>query len=207
MTSKEMRTNNLFIRTGFKTDGRLQIPIIKKEKIDLNNISLIACSDTRLNDNENNKKNGVHFFVDDYRFKGIYDNPERTYKRYSQYSFLLTPDFSVYADMDTWQQIENVAHKQWIGAYWQSKGITVIPTVSWGLAQSFEFCFAGIEKGSIVAVGMIGCKMAKVNFLCGYNAMLEKLSPEKIICFGKPFEEMKGDIIEIDYMKSRKVVR
>ena len=41
----------------------------------------------------------------------------------------------------------------------------------------------------------------------GYNAMLEKLSPSEIICFGKPFEEMTGNIIAVDYLSSRKVVR
>ena len=36
----------------------------------------------------------------------------------------------------------------------------VIPTISWSGARSYEFCFDGVEKGSIVAVGMIGCKRA-----------------------------------------------
>lgn len=41
----------------------------------------------------------------------------------------------------------------------------------------------------------------------GYHAMLEKIQPEAIICFGTPFPEMKGNIIAIDYRSSRKVVR
>lgn len=100
------------------------------------------------NDREENKKAGVHFFVDDYRFKGIYNNPERTLKKYAQYKFLLTPDFSTYADMNLWRQLESVAKNRWIGAYWQSKGLTVIPTISWGLYQSYEFCFDGVEKSA-----------------------------------------------------------
>lgn len=50
-----------------------------------------------------------------------------------------------------WRQLENVAKNRSVGAYWQSKGLTVIPTVSWGLAQSFDFCFDGIEKNTTVA--------------------------------------------------------
>lgn len=84
--------------------------------------------------------------MDDYRFNGIYDRPERTLPRYSQYAFLLSPDYSTYSDMSLWRQLENVAKNRWVGAYWQSKGLTVIPTVSWGLAQSFDFCFDGIER-------------------------------------------------------------
>ena len=72
MTSVDMRNNTLFMRNEFKTVGKQQFPLIKKQEIDLENISLIACSDTRSNDNEINTAKGVHFFVDDYRFEGIY---------------------------------------------------------------------------------------------------------------------------------------
>lgn len=207
MTGKNMRDNPLFMRNSFAAIGKWDIPLVKKQELNIENITLVACSDTRANDNEENKKRGVHFFVDDYRFSGIYDNPERTIKRYSQYAFLLTPDFSTYADMNLWRQLESVAKNRWVGAYWQSKGLTVIPTVSWGLAQSFEFCFDGVEQNSTVAIGMIGCKHDKLHFLRGYNAMLERILPSQIICFGTPFEEMEGNIIPVDYIESRKVVR
>ena len=207
MTSKTMRDNPLFMRNNFKSGGKWGISIIRKQELSTNDIMLVACSDTRVNDNEENKKKGVHFFVDDYRFNGIYDNPERTFERYSQYAFLLSPDFSTYADMDLWRQLESVTKNRWVGAYWQSKGMTVIPTISWSDARSFEFCFDGIEQGSIVAVGMIGCKQSKLNFMRGYNEMLKKIQPSKIICFGAPFPEMQGNIIAVDYMTSRKVVR
>ena len=206
MTSKEMRNNPLFMRNGFVPDGKWGLPLIKKQELDTSDTKLIACSDTKENDREHNKRYGVHFFVDDYRFAAIYDNPDRTLKKYAQYKFLLSPDFSTYTDMDLWRQIESVAKNRWVGAYWQSKGLIVVPTISWGLSQSYEFCFDGVEKHSIVAVGMIGCKRTKIQFMRGYNTMLEKIQPSKIICFGTPFKEMDGNIVNVDYMESRKVV-
>lgn len=83
----------------------------------------------------------------------------------------------------------------------------MIPTVSWAQPSSFRFCFDGIERQSIVGVGMIGCKHERIPFMRGYNAMLETIEPSAIICFGKAFPEMDGNIIQIDYMSSRKVVR
>ena len=207
MRSKTMRESSLFMRNSFPAVGKWGIPLVKKQVIPLSNVSLIACSDTRSNDNEENKKKGVHFFVDDYRFESIYTNPERTLRRYAQYSFLLSPDYSTYAEMALWRQMESVAKNRWVGAYWQSKGLTVIPSVSWSTPRSFEFCFDGIEQSGTVAVGMIGCKRAKRGFLRGYNAMLERLNPENIIVFGDPFPEMEGNIIQVDYMSSRKGVR
>ena len=38
--------------------------------------------------------------------------------------------------------------------------------------------------------------------MLGYNEMLSRIKPSKIICYGKPFDEMKGDIIEVDYAKT-----
>ena len=32
--------------------------------------------------------------------------------------------------------------------------------------------------------------------------MLSRIKPIKIICYGKPFDEMKGDIIEVDYSET-----
>lgn len=207
MTGKNMRENPLFMRNSYEGHGRWNIPLVRKQTIDTSAISLIACSDTRNNDNYCNRTNGVHFFVDDYRFENIYSNPKRTLEKYRQYAFLLTPDFSTYADMNLWRQIENVAKNRWVGAYWQSNGLTVIPTISWSTPRSFDFCFDGVEQNSIVAVSTIGCKKSKLQFIRGYDMMLRKLNPETIICFGKSLPEMEGNIIDIDYWTSRKVVR
>lgn len=145
--------------------------------------------------------------MDDYRFNGIYNNPAKSLRKYSQYAFLLSPDFSTYADMNLWRQLESVAKNRWCGCYWQEHGLTVIPTISWSTPRSYEFCFDGVEKNSIIAIGMIGCKKNKKEFLRGYDYMLSKIEPEAVICFGTPFDEMRGNIIPVDYRSSRKVVR
>ena len=187
--------------------GKYGIPLLHKASPVAANIQLVACSDTKAHDREENLHKGVHFFVDDYRFQGIYNNPQKSLNRYAQYDFLLSPDFSLYADMPLWKQIENVAKNRWVGTFWQNEGLKVIPTISWSTARSFEFCFDGVEVGSSVAVGMIGCKKNRLGFMRGYTAMLDKLQPCQIIVFGTPFSEMVGNIVTIDYNKSRKVVR
>lgn len=205
--SKSMRGSPLFMRNNFAKCGKYEIPQICKQELDLNNLTLISYSDTHSTENVENMQKGVHFFIDDYKFEGIYKNPERTLKKLMQYKFLLTPDFSLYADMDIWKQIENVAKNRWCGAYWQSKGMKVIPTISWSSPSSFEFCFDGVEEGSIVAIGMIGCKRNKRMFMLGYKEMLSRIKPSVIICLGTPFPEMEGNIIAIDYISSRRINR
>ncbi len=207
MIGKDMRNNPLFLRNLYETQGRWNIPLVRKQWIDTSSISLIACSDTRSKDNELNCARGVHFFVDDYRFEGIYTHPERTLKKYGQYAFLLTPDYSTYADMDLWRQLESVAKNRWVGAYWQNNGLKVIPTISWSTPRSFEFCFDGVEQNAIVAVSTLGCKKSKLHFMRGYNAMMKRLKPQTVICFGSAFSEMDGSVVEVDYRSSRKAVR
>jgi hypothetical protein len=105
-------------------------------------------------------------------------------------------------------QLTNTFRNRWCGAYFASKGIRVIPTVSWGNENTFEFCFDGIEKGSTVAVSTYmvsehdNHQDQKEFFLKGYNEMLRRIEPEKIICYNEPFPEMQGDIVFIDYDRS-----
>lgn len=93
-------------------------------------------------------------------------------------------------------QIESVFKNRWCGAFWQSKGLKVIPTVSWGDEKSFDFCFDGIEEGSIVAVCTYYRENCEEEFMLGYNKMLEKIKPSAIICYDEPFKAMKGNVIE-----------
>ena len=206
MTSKDLRTAQRFLRNEFACRGRFNIPFIRKDDIDLTSVELIAISDTRPNDLKNRHK-GVHHFTDDRQFENEYKAPERSLKKLAQYRFLCTPQFSCYAEMPTWRQIESTAKNHWVGAYWQSKGLKVIVSLCWSLSPSFDYCFDGIETGSIVAVGTLGCRHEKGAFMRGYDAMLERIAPEAIICFGKPFAEMRGIVIPVDYLESRKGVR
>lgn len=206
MTSELMRHDEKFMRNGYGSSGCWNIPSIKHQEIPLSNLELISYSDTKPND-KLNRHRAVHFFIDDYRFESVYKTPERNLAKLAQYRFLISPDFSVYADMPRWRQIESVAKNRWCGSYWQSKGFYVIPCVSWSDSQSFDFCFDGIQENAIVAVGMIGCKHSRLAFMNGYDAMLKKLNPSSIICLGNPFPEMKGNLIPVKFADARKAVR
>ena len=205
--SKERRNNQLFLRNSYEKSGIYSFPLIKKQDIDLTNLNLIAYSDTKLNDKELNKLKGVHFFIDDYRFEGVYNSPYRSLDKLKQYRFVCTPDYSIYSEMDKWRKIENIAKNRWMGAFWQENEIFVVPTISWGKPSTFEFCFDGVEEGSIVAISTLGCKKAKRDFLIGYEEMKKRIKPQAIICFDTPFEEIKDEVIYVDYLQSRKVVR
>lgn len=189
----------MFLRNQFKIVGMFKLPLIKKQEIGLEDVSLIGYD--KINQS-NDYKSTVHFFLDDYRFESIYNNPEKKIETLKKFNAVLSPDFSMFVEMPIALQLFSTFKNRWVGAYLQEQGISVIPTVRWGDLTSFNFCFDGIQKGCAVAVSTIGVKKEKAHFILGYNEMLSRIKPSKIICHGKPFDEMKGDIIEVDYAKT-----
>lgn len=199
ITSYEFRNDTMFLRNQFKSVGMFKLPLVKRQEISLEDVNLIGYDKVN---QSNDYKSIVHFFLDDYKFESIYNNPEKKIETLKNFKAVLTPDFSMFVEMPIALQLFATFKNRWVGAYLQEQGIKVIPTVRWGDLTSFNFCFDGIEKGSIVAVSTIGVKKEKSHFLLGYNEMLSRIKPSKIICYGKPFGEMKGDIIEVDYAKT-----
>ena len=198
MKSAEFRNNPMFLRNQFKGDGVFEIPKIEKEELKLENVELIGYD--KLSENETDKI--VHFFLDDYKFEVMWNDPEPRIERLKKYKAVLAPNYSIYTEMPLSLKVYNTFRSRWCGAYLQSKGIKVIPTVAWGEPNTFWFCFDGIEKGSTVAVSTLGVRKEKALFLQGYNELIRKVKPQAVICYGEPFEEMQGKIITIDYAQT-----
>ena len=142
----------------------------------------------------------IHFFVDDYQFTRLWNDPDRYMPMLREYQYVLTPDFSVYTDFPKVLQIYNHYRKHWIGAYMQMHGINVIPTIAWSTPDSYEWCFDGEPTHGTVAISSVGTqkdKIAKELFLKGYKEMIRRLEPESIIFYGNVPEECKGNIIRV----------
>ena len=104
----------------------------------------------------------------------------------------------MYTEMPVAVQIHQVFKNRWCGAYFQSKGLKVIPSLVWGEADTFWFSFDGVDEGSVVAVSTVGMRTEKLLFMAGYKEMLRRIKPKAIICYGEPFEEMEGKLIVVD---------
>lgn len=143
---------------------------------------------------------GVHFFLDDYQFVRLWNNPNRYIEILQKFSCVLSPDFSLYSDYPVALQIYNHYRKHWLAAYWQMNGIEVIPTICWSDEKSFKWCFDGELQHSTVAVSSVGTqndKIAEELFLNGYNEMMKRLQPETIIFYGNVPKECTGNIVNV----------
>lgn len=180
----------------FKTEGEYNIPVLEPYEYEPTEFVGFNCARTAKN--KNNKS--VHFFIDDYQFERVWRCPEQYINLLSEYHSLMTPDFSLYMDYPKAVQIYNHYRKQWLGAFWQTCGLKVIPTVSWSDRGSFEWCFDGTPKNSTVAVSSIGTqkdRAAKQAFFAGWTEMLRRLEPKTIVFYGDVPKECKGNIVKI----------
>ncbi len=194
------------VRNEFKTIGKYGMPLIKKQDIDLDKIELWNYTKTKLRDDDNKHKT-IHFFTYDWSFENVYEKPEIAMEKLSQYYAILSPEFSLYWDMPKALQIYSTFKNRWCGAFFQKHGMRVIPTVCCAGSESYDFCFDGIEQGSVVAISTYCREEYKKEFMKSYNKMLEMVKPSAIICYGTPFDEMKGNIKVIDPFNKEELIK
>lgn len=208
MTSKEQKNSLKLLRNNCPI-GEVDMPIISRENLpELSGV----LSFHEISEGDPKAKEEsllIHFFKDDYVFDKLYEKFDTKHsmdkvKQLAQYTAVCSPDFSLYPEMPLPVQEFQVFKNRWCGAHWQTLGLHVFPTVTWGDERSYSFCFAGIEKHSTVVVSTVGCRTSPNEFLRGYNRMLEVIHPENIICYGTPFSDMEGNIISFPYATFRK---
>ena len=132
-----------------------------------------------------------HFFLDDYRFESVWRAPLKSLRHVCRYRAVLTPDFSLLTHWPPALQIFNVYRSRWMGRFWQSQGLDVIPTVCWSTPESYRAAFAGIPPGQIVAVSVPDIRRPRAGslFAHGFEAMVRRLDPRLVIVYGRlPFE-------------------
>ncbi len=189
-----------YLKNQYKADNIFGIPIVRKCNIKNKNLKFI-CFDQIGTKKRNSPDKSIHFFTDDSKFNKVYNKPKKYAMRLAKFDVVLTPDFSLYTDMPVAVQLHNVFKNRWCGSYWQDLGFKrVVPTISWSNEKSYEFCFLGVEQGSIVAVSTLGTRKRKDLFIKGYKTMMEIISPSLIYCYSEPFKEMDGNIICVEYM-------
>lgn len=136
----------------------------------------------------------LHFFVDDYQFERLWNNPMKYLPIIKQYGGVIAPDFSMLEQMSLARQIHNCWRNRVIAAWLQHEGVNVIPTIEWSDRASLEWCLDGLPTGSTLAVQTNGCFVStrsKANFIRGMDYICNELSPSAILIYGRG-EEFKN---------------
>ena len=189
---------DIWFPEAWESEGRYDFPIMHAQRMpDIRTWIPFNVVRQRMLD----EHSGIHMFIHDYRMAGLWRYPNRYLNLLRSAGCVLSPDMSMYTDEPMAMQIYGAYKRQWLGAWWQRQGLTVIPTAGWSSESSVEWCFDGMPRGGTVAVSTVGTQKhswTKRLFRYGYDAMMERCAPDEVLLFGVMPEGLKGNIINAD---------
>ncbi len=95
--------------------------------------------------------------------------------------------------------------------YWCGKnGLEVVNNVRWGTEETYNYCFDGVEKDNVVAIGTVGGSPRELanrqRFEKGLEKLIKQLSPKVILVYGSAkypcFNKLREAGIEIHDFQS-----
>lgn len=139
-----------------------------------------------------NKRQYVHFYIHDIGFRKIFTATKGQLDLLKQFDGVISPDPTIIIGKSKCLHTTSTYLNRAVAFFLQRNGIPVIPNVRWGDESSYDFCFLGIPKHSIVAISTLGAiKKNKKNnntlrnyFKKGLGTMIEKLEPKVVIVHG-----------------------
>lgn len=139
---------------------------------------------------KNPKKALCHFFIDDTRFEPLWNQPQKYLPMLENFKYVCAPDFSFYDSMPKVMQLHQVYRSRALAWWLFMNGCDVIPTVGWGNAETFDFCFEGLPEESTLAVSTNGCftDQGKECYQQGFKEMCSRLHPAEILVVGRPID-------------------
>ena len=176
-----------------RTEGFYQMPIIEKET---HKPTGLMGFNYALTSQDHSK--GIHFYVDDYQFERIWNDPHKYINVLREFDCVLTPDFSLYMDMPMSMKVWNVFRSRLIGQMMQDEGLTVIPTVQWAEPETFAFCFDGLPEGGVMSISTVGVKQdphAMEIWKAGTTELIKRKKPSTLLVY--------GGAVDFDYGKTK----
>ena len=190
---------NAFMTNGARYTS-LDIPICPSTATEIP-IGLIGFDETK---SAPHQDYFVHFYLDDYKFdgaRGIWQQPEKALERLRNYAGVITPDFSTYQDMPEPLKVYNVFRSRAFGFWLGVQGVPVINNVRWGTPETYCYCFEGIPRGSVVAIGTVGSGLRELRnrprFESGLHEMVDRIKPSAIIVYGSSHYECFDNLREM----------
>lgn len=183
------------------------IPIIEPVNINISDINngkwLITSQNAKLSDSHASSKI-VHSFNYDNVLMRYLNNIDYYIYRTGRYLAVSSFDFSMDEKMDEHQIVSAVYNNRWSGAYMQSNGRTVLPTIGWLRKNTYDICFSGIRDGGTVLISSLGTNNEESYdvFINGYYEFRCRFPNTRLICVGDKLIGMDDDVCMVKYKES-----
>jgi len=154
---------------------------------------------SKLNTNKDKRKY-IHFYLHDKEFSTVLTATSRYLDQLKLYDGVITPDCTMLIGQSPCLQQANTYMNRAVGFFLQKNGIPVIPNIRWSDESSFEYCFLGVPKGSIVSVSTHGCLKSSIQkqmFKTGMTAMLKEIEPDAVLVHGFMPDSVFGEFKDV----------
>lgn len=150
----------------------------------------------------------VCFYQYDDKFDGatgIWRKSKRALRILRHFAGVITPDYSTYQDFPEPLKLYNTYRMRAIGYWFGRNGLAVINNVRWGTPESWWYCFDGLPKHSVLAIGTVGGSPRKLvdrkRFEDGLQELVKRLVPHTLIVYGSAnypcFEKLKAQGVQV----------
>lgn len=183
------------------------IPFINADEIDISDINngkwLISLNNISPKDNLADRKI-VHSFKNDDVLDRYYNNPYKYLERVGPYYAVSSFDFSMDNEMSASMICNAIFKNRWSGAFAQTNGKKVIPTVGWTTSEYFDLCFAGLKDGGVFLISTLGVVNRGLTneFQLGYKELRRRFPKAKLICVGDKVDCIDSDVCMVKYEQS-----
>ena len=134
-----------------------------------------------------NKRQYVHFYMHDKYFSRVLTATSKYVDLLKEFDGVISPDCTMLVNQAPCIQQTNTYFNRAVGFYLQKQGIPVIANIRWSDEKSFDYCFLGVPKHTIVCVSTHGClrsKRDKELWRIGTEEMLRVLEPSEVLVHG-----------------------
>lgn len=183
------------------------IPFIEIDSVDIHDLNngkwLINMKNVSSKDKKAKYKIVQSFCYDDVLIRE-YNNPYKYLRKVKDYYAVSTFDFSVDTKMDFPIILNATYCNRWIGAFLQSYGMKVVPTVGWTDKKYYDVCFAGLRDGGVFIISTLGANNDRSynEYIDGYKELRKRFPNTKIISVGDKIVGMDDDVCYIKYKDS-----
>lgn len=189
----------------YRTEGKWQMPILAPcDKVPKRLIGFnYAMTST-------DYEAGIHFYLDDYQFERVWNQPEKYIDILRKFDCVLTPTYSLYMDMSRPTKVYNSFRGKLLGQMMQDAGIDVIPLVYWAGEESYEYCFDGLPENSTLSTLTLGTSDPEVwsVYKPGLEELIKRKKPKRLLLYGNGLElDFDFGDIEILYYTNEVIER
>lgn len=141
-----------------KLPEKLNFPKLKYNEIEITNCNIFpkgeiyVWNSMAFNKVPKDKSLTACFFVEDERFSSLLRSSKKALNNLQGFKYVMQPDYSVYFDLPLVDQI----YRTWVGksiAYtWQVNGLKIIPNLTLGSKELFDFAVYGIPANQSFVV-------------------------------------------------------